>query len=148
MSLAQMMMAMDFGSGPGIDPTTGWSVTSVVGNPLTALAGFEIDADGGIERYNHTGNLGDVGRWDGGSSLNKIDYQFRFDESGPGSVNGTSDATNVWLAASAGLNNWEVTVVGGTNNVNTGTLRMRLAASPFTEFASSTVITMLAISSF
>ena len=104
MNLQMMMLSVAGGTGPGIDPTTGWSVSSVVPGPGTALAGFEIDADGGIERYNHTGNLGDVGRWDGGSPLNKIDYQFRFDESGPGSVNGASDATNVWLAASAGLN--------------------------------------------
>ena len=136
------------GAIPGIDPTTGWLVTDIQANPTTATAGFEIDADGGIETYKSTGNQGDVGRWDGGSmgGLNKIDYQFRFDESGPGSISG--DATNVWLAASAGLDNWQVTVVGGTNTVNTGTLRIRLAASPFTEYASSTVITLTAISSF
>lgn len=106
-------------------------------SPTDSLAGVEIDADGGIERYTSQGNQGDIGRWDGNNTgLNKIDFQFRFDRTGGTSdPNGTSDAVNVWLAASAGLNNWEQLVTGIGTRIASGSLRMR-DASTLQEFTS------------
>jgi len=110
----------------------GYSAFDVAISPTDGLAGVEIDADGGIERYLHTGNQGDIGRWDGNNSLNKVDFQFRYDVTGgvPSTPNGT--------AASAGLNNWEQLVTGLGTRISTGNLRMR-DASTLQEFAASTL---------
>lgn len=105
--------------------------------PNDALAGIEVDADGGIEAYKFTGNQGDIGRWDGGASLDKADYQFRLD-----TITGNIDggyATDVWLAAQPGFHNWDVLETGAGNEFFTGTLRVRLAISPFTEYDSASV---------
>jgi hypothetical protein len=106
--------------------------------PTDALAGIEVDADGGIEKYINAGNQGDIGRWDNGlMSLDKSDYQFRLD-----TITGTTDngdALDTWLPAIAGFNHWDREVTGTGNKNFTGTLRMRLAISPFTEFDTAAV---------
>jgi hypothetical protein len=107
--------------------------------PTDALAGIEVDADGAIERFTSTGNQGDIGRWDNGlGTLNKADYQFRLDTIS-GSVEVGSDPVDTWLAASAGLNFWRVREQGIGTERFTGTLRVRLAVSPFTEYDTASV---------
>lgn len=107
--------------------------------PGLALSGIEIDADGGIEGFNDSsGNLGDIGRWDNGlGTLTKSDYQFRLDVIS-GILASGSDATDTWLPASAGLNSWFASTSFGIRDFE-GTLRVRLAVSPFTEYDSESV---------
>lgn len=105
--------------------------------PNDARAGIEVDADGAIETYIQAGNQGDAGRWDGNNSLNKADYQFRMDTVSGSTTGG--DATDTWLAASGGLNSWEVFEGGLGVESFSGTLRVRLAVSPFTEYDSASV---------
>jgi hypothetical protein len=94
-----------------------------------ALAGIEIDADGGIESFLSSvegGNQGDIGRWDNGlGTLDIADYDFRFDVTS-GAVNGISFAANTWHPGSGGLINFSVTENFGVQTA-TGTLRMRPA---------------------
>lgn len=110
--------------------------------PPNPIAGIEVDADGGIEKFISSGNQGDFGRWDNGiGTLNKADYQFRLDtfsEGGRG-LFGASDPVDVWLPASAGLHAWWVEVDAGFTASYAGLLRVRLAVSPFTEFDSASV---------
>jgi hypothetical protein len=111
------------------------------GSPIDVFAGYEIDADGAIEAFTNNGNEGDVGRWDSGlGSLNKADYQFRFDKvSGLGSEGPLSDPWGVWLPATAGLNVFSIRITGNGNRTVTGNVRVRLAVSPFTEYDSATM---------
>jgi len=112
---------------------------SVSISPTDAMAGVEIDADGAIERITNLGNQGDIGRWDGNNSLNKIDYQFRYDRTGgTADPNGISDAVGVWLSASAGLNVWQQLVTGLGTRISSGNLRMR-DATTLQEFTSESL---------
>ena len=43
-----------------------YSVMDINLPPTDAVAGIELDFDGGIEEYINAGNQGDIGRWDGG----------------------------------------------------------------------------------
>jgi hypothetical protein len=91
----------------------------------TTLAGIEIDADGGIEHFNQTGNLGDFGTW--GSPLStytRADYDFRCDKvSGDDLDTGTGDAQDTWHAGSS-LISFQLAQASGVKTF-TGTLRMR-----------------------
>jgi hypothetical protein len=112
-------------------------VLDVAVSPSDAMAGIEIDADGAIEAFKQAGNQGDIGRWDGGAgTLSKVDYQFRLDTvstQGAGLAAG-SDAVDSWLAASAALDSWWCDEDALGTDQFVGTLRVRLAASPFTEY--------------
>lgn len=119
------------------DPYSVSSFSLFPTGPNPAFAGIEIDADGGIERNVHTSFPSDIGRWDNGLfTLNKADFQFRLDTIG-GSID-VGDATDVWLPASAGLNYWRIEESFGYQ-IFTGTLRVRLATSPFTEYDSASL---------
>ena len=136
MSLQRLYGALSGSTAPVVPSWTGgtYGVASVVIVPVDALAGFEIDADGGVERFRHSGNQGDVGRWDGGGSFNKIDYQFRYDGDDSLIWSGGDDF-NVWLPASASLDTFACAIDTGQDDLDVfGTLRMRLAVSPFTEY--------------
>lgn len=128
--------------GPAVPEFSGdpYNHFDIVLPPTDALVGIEIDADGGIEWFDSGGNNGDTGRWDGNATLNKADYQFRLDTS-VGSINwGPSDSTDIWLPASAGLNVWAVEETGIGISTFSGTLRVRLAVAPFTEFDTASVM--------
>ncbi len=110
------------------------------GDPVRVFAGFEIDADGGIEGIKRTGNIGDVGRWDNNlGTLSKVDYQFRFDTDdvipGPGS---TSDDFNVWLPASAFLQSFYIEIEFNGDFTTVGTIRVR-DASTLVEYDSASM---------
>ena len=127
------------GAGAAVPEFSGDPYTVFDGNifPNDSRAGIEVDADGAIEAFIQSGNQGDIGRWDGNNSLNKADYQFRLDTTS-GNID-AGDATDTWLAASGGLNSWQVIETGLGTETFTGTLRVRLAVSPFTEYDSASV---------
>lgn len=119
------------------DPYSVSSFSLFPTGPNPAFAGIEVDADGGIERIVHDSAAFDIGRWDNNLyTLNKADFQFRLDTIG-GTID-IGDATDVWLPASAGLNFWRIEETFGYQ-VFTGTLRVRLATSPFTEYDSASL---------
>ncbi len=139
MSLRRMMQAVGVTLIPGF--TGGpYQVFDHRNFPTDALAGIEIDADGAVEAFKSTGNQGDIGRWDGGLTLSKIDFQFRYDLSAGSAPNSPgSAAVDVWLAASASLDFWGQLETGFGVTFSNGTVRMRLDAAPFTEFNSTTL---------
>lgn len=93
--------------------------------PTDALAGIEIDSDGGIEAFKSSGNQGDIGRWDNGlGTLDRADYDFRLDIiSGSANWSG-SDAVNTWIAGTS-LIAWAAEELGFGEESFSATLRIR-----------------------
>lgn len=99
------------------------------GGPKKVYAGFEIDADGAIEKITQDGNDGDVGRWDNNiGTLNKADYEFRFDGSDT-FKDPNSDDFNVWIPANAGLDYFGLAIFGNGDHTVNGTIRVRDATT-------------------
>ena len=65
--------------------------------------------------------------------LNKADYQFRLDEISSSGNPIIGDGINIWLPPSAGFNFWRIEEDFGISSFS-GTLRVRLAVAPFTEY--------------
>ena len=92
--------------------------------PSPANAGIEIESDGSITRFTSTQNNIFEGRWDGGGSFNRSDYDFRFDRiSGAADCDGTNKV-GIWYPGTT-LIAYSLLFSGfGLRNI-TGTLRMR-----------------------
>ena len=119
------------------DPYSVNSVTAWPGGP-NAAAQIRVDVDGFV--YNIRAGIAMpsiIGSWDNGlGTLSKDDYQFRLD-----TITGTidfGDSVDVWLPASLSDDFWEVQEDFGIKTF-TGTLRVRLATSPFTEYDTASV---------
>jgi hypothetical protein len=102
-------------------------------------AGYTIEADGTIDAQSSIdGTTPGVGRWDNGlGTLTRSDYQFRFDSSqSPAS---SSDPFNTWV--SGFLMQGFFIELGSFGSKSTippgGTIRVRKATSPFTEYDSA-----------
>lgn len=93
---AVMKMAMEgAAAAPGSPMFTGDPYNVFDTYPQPAIAGIEIDVDGGIEGFKGAGNIGDIGRWDGGGSFVRADYDFRVDLT-TGTLSNDWDAEGVW----------------------------------------------------
>ena len=138
MSLQRMYMAMTGVAAPASPMFTGDPFQAQDFGFGFVEAGIEIDADGGIEAFNSGGNLGDIGRWDGGGSFVRADFDFRADKS---SGFGNLDAPfvqSVWYAGSSlisfkvsnsfSVDNWSGTLrmrpTGGGSDIDTASLQL------------------------
>lgn len=128
---------------PGIpaftsDPYSVNDVSFWPGGP-NAVARIIVDPDGFVYQFRATvGGLPSIiGRWDNGlGTLSKINYQFRLD-----TISGVIDAgdpTDIWITQNIGTDQWEVQETFGISTF-VGTLRVRLASSPFTEYDTASV---------
>ena len=118
------------------DPYTTFDVFVYgVGSPVRVFSGIEMRADGTIYELKRSGATL-IGRWDNGlATLDKADYQFRFDTTdtlpGPGL---TSQDFNTWVAASASVQAFYIEIDSNGEFTVSGTVRVRKATSPFTEY--------------
>lgn len=94
--------------------------------PSFCMAGIEIDSDGAIEAIKSGGNQGDIGRWDGGNSLDKNDYEFRLQKISGDDLDVVGDAQNTWHGG-GGVTVFRVSRSGIGNEDFVGQLRMRPA---------------------
>lgn len=119
------------------DPYAVSDITAFPQGPA-AQARLEIRANGTVYGVRGGGTDFLAGRWDASLfTLTKADYQFRLDTIS-GSLTG-GDAADTWIAANSGTDLWEVLVAGQGIEQFTGTIRVRLGVSPFTEYDSASV---------
>lgn len=119
------------------DPYAVVDITQFPSGPA-AQARMEIRANGTVYAVRSGGTDFLLGRWDAGLfTLNKANYQFRLDLLSGGLTGG--DAINSWIAANSGTDLWEVLVATTGIEDFTGTIRIRLGVSPFTEYDSASV---------